>query len=237
VICFGMGTTFRSFLTWEIRTTAIELVPSVPKLIGFFHPGSENLEQSPLARVIVDDGRRFLERSADTFDIIVLDPPPPVTAAASSLLYSREFYAAAKRRLRPNGILQQWLPYGVGRAFGDDTTRSAVAKSLGDSFPYVRVFRGLEGGGWHYLASFTPLPTRTPRELIAQMSGNSIRDLMEWGPEKTPEAQFQSVLANEIRLESFIDKAPDAPALTDDRPVNEYYQLRRLRERSRSNQH
>jgi hypothetical protein len=34
VICFGMGTTFRSLLSWGEPTTAVDLVPSVPKCPG-----------------------------------------------------------------------------------------------------------------------------------------------------------------------------------------------------------
>jgi spermidine synthase len=37
VICFGMGTSFRSMMSWGINVTAVELVPSVPKLFGYFH--------------------------------------------------------------------------------------------------------------------------------------------------------------------------------------------------------
>ena len=110
VICFGMGTSYRSSLSWGIRTTAVELVPSVPALFSYFHDDGSELLKSPLGRIIIDDGRRFLERSPDQFDVITLDPPPPVEAAGSSLLYSREFYAVLKKRLRPGGILQQWLP-------------------------------------------------------------------------------------------------------------------------------
>ncbi len=44
------------------------------------------------------------------YDVITIDPPPPLEAAASSLLYSEEFYRVARRKLRPGGILQQWLP-------------------------------------------------------------------------------------------------------------------------------
>ena len=44
--------------------------------------------------VVVDDGRRFLDRTVEQYDVVVIDPPPPVEAAGSSLLYSREFYAA-----------------------------------------------------------------------------------------------------------------------------------------------
>ena len=52
-------------------------------------------------------------------------------------------------------------------------------------------------------------------------------DLLEWGPETTPEGQFADVLKNEISLDELIAQAPAAPALQDDRPVNEYYVMRR----------
>ncbi len=59
VICFGMGTTFRSSLSWGARTTVVELVPSVPALVGYYHQDGEAALRSPLANVVVDDGRRF----------------------------------------------------------------------------------------------------------------------------------------------------------------------------------
>jgi predicted membrane-bound spermidine synthase len=99
-ICFGMGTTFRSMLSWNIATTAVELVPSVPKLFGYYHADAAHLLQSPLAHVVVDDGRRYLERTTGQYDVIAIDPPPPVQAAGSSLLYSKQFYEALKPRLR-----------------------------------------------------------------------------------------------------------------------------------------
>jgi len=97
-----------SGVSWGIDTTAVELVPSVPALFGHYHPNAAELLTSPLARVVIDDGRRFLEQSTDQYDVITIDPPPPPEAAGSSLLYSKEFYASAKKRLRPDGIVQQW---------------------------------------------------------------------------------------------------------------------------------
>ena len=76
---------------------------------------------------MVDDGRRYLERTGEKFDVIAIDPPPPVNAAASSLLYSEEFYAAAKRHLQPGGILPQWLP---GCDDADRGRRNARAASI-----------------------------------------------------------------------------------------------------------
>src|SRR5208282_3439488 len=123
-ICFGMGTTFRSLMSWKIHATAVELVPSVPRLFRYFHSDGDEILQSPLAQVVIDDGRRYLERTTQQYDLITIDPPPPVEAAGSSLLYSEEFYAAARKRLRPGGILAQWLPDG------DAEDYAAVARAL-----------------------------------------------------------------------------------------------------------
>ena len=220
-ICFGMGTTFRSLLSWKMQVTAVELVPSVPRLFGYFHADGPDLLRSPTAHVVIDDGRRYLERTLQQYDLITIDPPPPVEAAGSSLLYSEEFYAVARRRLRPGGILQQWLPYGDAEDF------SSVARALQDSFPYVRVFRWTEHWGFHFLASDHPLPTnRNARELARRLPPAAIADLVEWGPRHTAEDQLGIILSQEIQLADLIALSPSTPALRDDRPINEYYTLR-----------
>ena len=220
VICFGMGTTHRAMLSWGIHSTAVELVPSVPRVFSFFHDDGDRLLASPLSRVVIDDGRFHLERTSEFYDVIAIDPPPPVEAAASSLLYSREFYAAAKPRLRPGGILAQWLPDA------DSAVQASVAKALKESFPYVRVFQSIEDWGWHFLASDSPLPRRTAADLAARLPARAVADLLEWGPEGSAEAQFKDVLDRELPLEDLIRQDPAVPALQDDRPINEYYLLR-----------
>ena len=224
VVCFGMGTTFRSLLSWGIPVTAVELVPSIPRLFGYYHADGPALLRSPLSHVVIDDGRRFLERTPRQYDVITIDPPPPVEAAGSSLLYSEEFYGTVKQRLRPGGILQQWLPGG------DAVIRASVARALKESFPYVRAFHSIEGYGLHFLASAVPIPSHTAEQLAGRMPGTAITDMMEWGPETGPERQLAKVLNSELSLDQIIAQAPDAPALKDDRPVNEYFLLRFLRQ-------
>jgi spermidine synthase len=221
VICFGMGTTHRSMLSWGIRSTAVELAPSVPRFFSWFHADAKQLEASPRSRIVIDDGRFFLERSREQFDVIVIDPPPPIEAAASSLLYSKEFYAAAKERLKPNGILAQWLPEG------DAEVHAAVARALVESFPQVRVLGSLEEWGYHFLASRLPIPSETAATLAARLPAAAAADLVEWGPGETAEEQFQIVLDQEITAQKLIDGAPRTTAMRDDHPVNEYYLLRR----------
>jgi predicted membrane-bound spermidine synthase len=222
-ICFGMGTTFRSLLSWNIRTTAVELVPSVPRTFGYFHSDGPEILKSPLAHVVIDDGRRYLERTAQQYDLITIDPPPPVEAAGSSLLYSEQFYEVARRRLRPDGILQQWLPNGDAQDF------TAVARALQHSFPYVRVFRWSKEWGYHFLASNQPLPNHTGEELARRLPPSAATDLVEWGPASSPEHQFAMILSREVPIGKLLDLSPSTPTLSDDRPINEYYALRRVR--------
>jgi len=221
VVCFGMGTTYRSLLSWDIQTTAVELVPSVPRLFPYYHSDGAELMRSPLSRVVIDDGRRYLERTSEQYDVITIDPPPPVEAAGTSLLYSKEFYSIIRRRLTRGGILQQWLPYG------DAVVKAAVVGALQESFPYVRLFRALDGKGFHFLASEQPIVPRTPHELADRMPAKAAQDLVEWGPESAPDGQFAIILSQELALDQMTSGARAVPALQDNRPENEYYLLRR----------
>jgi spermidine synthase len=231
VICFGMGTTFRALHTWGIPVTAAELVPSVPRMFDYYHSDGLSVLESPLSHVVIDDGRRFLERATVQFDLITVDPPPPVQAAGSSLLYSEEFYELAKRRLRPGGILQQWLPMvDVDRA-----AVAAVARSVRSSFPYVRVF--WDEFGVHFLCSDHALPLRSADDLLQRLPPAAASDLVEWpdseGDQSTAaRRRFEALLDHELTLDRLIAADPAAPALTDDRPVNEYYILRHWFERN-----
>ena len=228
VICFGMGTTHRSMLSWGISSTAVELVPSVVSVFSYFHADAEQLEQSPRSHIVVNDGRFYLERSPATYDVIVLDPPPPVEAAASSLLYSKEFYAIARQHLRPGGILQQWYPLGFDY---DPAIPASIAKSLKESFPYVRAFRSVESSGFHFLASDSPIPSYSAATLASHLPRAATVDLLERGPATTAEEQFARVLNQEVSMDEIIAWVPNVPALQDDRPINEYFLLRRLEDR------
>ena len=131
VICFGMGTTYRSALSWNVDTTVVELVPSVTKAFGFYHDDTSLVLANPRGHIVIDDGRRYLKRTSAKYDVIIIDPPPPIEAAGSSLLYSEEFYALAKQHLNPDGILQAWCPAAR------KPMQDAVVRSLQNSFPYV----------------------------------------------------------------------------------------------------
>lgn len=223
VICFGMGTTFRSSMSWGgVKTTAVELVGSVRDAFPFYFSDAAEIMKDPRGRVVIDDGRRFLQRSDEQYDVVTIDPPPPVEASGSSLLYSREFYEIVKKRLKKGGILQHWSPSSDGAAV------KAITRALVDAFPHVRAFRSVEGWGIHYVASLEPIDIPSPSKLFARLPETAKRDLGEWlnGDESLAKALFETTLASEVDPKKLMDADANV-TITDDRPFNEYYLLRR----------
>ena len=221
IICFGMGTSYRSALSWDIDTTTVELVPSVTEAFGFYHADATRWANDPKGHIVIDDGRRYLKRTTKKFDVIVVDPPPPVEAAGSSLLYSREFYALARQHLKPGGILQMWYPAG------EVLTGQAVVRSIHESFPYLRCFRSVEGWGIHLLASEEPIETLDAHQLAARMPEGGRTDLLEWTSTRDVSGYIGLVVSHEVSIPQILDPDPTVQ-ITDDHPFNEYFLLRRL---------
>ena len=220
-ICFGAGTAFRSLLSWGIKVTSVELVPSVADAFDFYFDDAKTLLEKPHSHVVIDDGRRFLARSKETYDVIVIDPPSPVEAAGSSLLYTEEFYELIKSRLNEGGVLQQWIPHTEAAMV------AAATRSIERSFPYIKIYRSFNGWGHHYIASERPLVEPDLEEIISKIPEKARHDLMEWTDEKDISDVIAKLLAQEVPIQSLTRGYPEV-TMTDDRPINEYYFLRRV---------
>jgi spermidine synthase len=221
VICLGMGTTFRSLASWDVDTTAVELVPGVRDAFGYYHQDADAVLRKPDARIIVDDGRRFLNRTDRRFDVITIDPPPPIEAAGSSLLYSEEFCSVVKSRLTEGGIFMQWCPGGEMR------TMVAMVRAVCSVFPHVRIFCSIEGWGLHVFASMQPIEMPKIQEFIRRLPQAAAADLVEWAQGQPPARLYVELLRREMDLPNFRAKNPNR-TIRDDSPYNEYFLLRRL---------
>lgn len=91
------------------HVTAVEIDPVVIKL-GDRHP--ERPYADPRVRVVYDDARAFLNRTDETFDLILfatLDAHGLLSSVGNirldSFVYTRESLAAARRRLTADGLL------------------------------------------------------------------------------------------------------------------------------------
>jgi spermidine synthase len=109
VIGFGTGQTANAVRQEgpEVLDVA-ELSAAVLEMTDLF-PSNAGVLWDRRVRTILVDGRAWLRRTSDGYDVVTLEPMAPHFAGTNSL-YSREFYEITARRLRPGGIVAQWLP-------------------------------------------------------------------------------------------------------------------------------
>jgi hypothetical protein len=110
VICFGTGQTANAVR--KESPESLDIVDVNPRIFKLAHNFSSNEDVllDPKVTAIVMDGRAYLRRATNIYDVITLEPMPPTDAGVNAL-YSREFYELARNRLGPKGVIAQWLPF------------------------------------------------------------------------------------------------------------------------------
>ncbi len=226
VIAFGMGSSYRSGLIAGLNVDGIELVPSVPHMFGYFYPDAAQVLADPKGQLIITDGRNFVELSDRTYDLVVVDPPPPIESSGTSVLYSREFYEASKGRLVPGGVMMEWMPYGQSV----DEFRSHV-QTFHDVFPNVLIAFGPTGKGVYMLGSDQAIEIDPAAVRSVVERGAVLQDLVDTGDAPATTADAWTELISKlgwIEGDQVAAFARDSPVILDDRPVTEYFLLRRL---------
>jgi predicted membrane-bound spermidine synthase len=230
VIAFGMGTAFRTSLLAGVRTDAVELVPSVPQMFRWFYPDAAAVAANPLGSIIIADGRNHVELSASTYDFIVVDPPPPLESSGVSVISSLEFYRASKSRLAPGGVMVQWVPFGQTQS-----EFLAHVRTFLRVFPNVGVVAGAGGNGFYMLGSDSTVELTAPA-IEAVLARPGLLDEVN----AAPDSGDRTAQAWGARLagltwaagEQLRAAVGDGPLVTDDRPLPEYYILRRITEQA-----
>jgi len=147
-----------------MRIDAIEIDPEVVSIARRYFA----LPDDDRIRIVVDDGRRFLETSGDAYDIIIVDAfddgfvPLPLT--------TEEFHRVVRDHLSEGGV----LVYNVIGSLAGTHSRPfrSLFKTLRNTWRSVRVFRvdegvDAEGGNLIVLASDARL---TDEDLLARIA-------------------------------------------------------------------
>ncbi len=209
-----------------MKTDAVELVPSVPDMFHWFYSDADQVLANPEGKVIVADGRNHVELTDETYDFVVVDPPPPIESAGVSVISSLEFYQAAKSRLNPDGVMVQWVPYGQTM---DEFL--AHVRTFEQVFPNVRVIAGAGGYGFYMIGSDGSVDF-DPANMAAALERPGVLDDVNSAPDS-----HQRTVADWVATLQGLNWASgdqlraavgDGPLVTDDRPLPEYFLLRRL---------
>jgi spermidine synthase len=138
VLALGTGTTLGAVsLHEEVRAIdVLEISSAVVAAAPLFDDLQRGaLRQSARVRVIVEDGRRTLDRSVGRYDVVTMEPLLP-DSPFGVYLYTPEFYDVARRALRPGGVFCQWIPpHAV-----PPETLDALLAAFGCAFPEGRVW-------------------------------------------------------------------------------------------------
>jgi spermidine synthase len=104
IIGGGDGGALREVLRHRVRTaTLVEIDARVIEVCRKYFPGLSSSFEDKRAKVVVEDGNRFIRQTDRRFDVVLVDSSDPV--GPSVVLHQRRFYEALKRCLRPGGII------------------------------------------------------------------------------------------------------------------------------------
>ena len=105
IVGAGDGGILREVLKHPIESaTLVEIDGAVIRLSKkYLRKICADAFEDPRARVLVDDGAKFLKTTNETFDVILVDSPDPI--GPGTVLFGRAFYEDAAARLTPQGVL------------------------------------------------------------------------------------------------------------------------------------
>jgi len=124
----------------------------------------------PGLRITIEDGRNYLLRSSERFDIITADATHPINSC-SWALFTQEFYRLVRRRLAPGGVFMQWLPFHTLAA----ADYRDIIKTFSSVFPNTSLWYT---SGTHTFLVATPRPL-TRAEVAAldpRAAGRGVED-------------------------------------------------------------
>jgi spermidine synthase len=218
VVGVGSGQTASRFLMDGIeRLDCVDIEPVVFDLVrSHFDAG---WLRDPRVRLLREDGRNLIARTPDRYDIIALEVGQVFRPGVASF-YTADFYQRARQRLRPGGLVCQFVPLHF---LDVPLLRSVVATFL-DAFPNSVL--------WYNTAELLligspdrPATIRDAR-LRALLSDPRIRaDLAysQWGGRPHWLNQRHAFLAGMLcGSRGLAALSAGAPRLRDDRPVLEY---------------
>lgn len=140
VIGGGEGGTLREILRYgsvkEVVMVDIdgEVVEACKRYLPEVHRGSFD---DPRARMVIADGRKFVEETGKKFDAIVVDVTDPTEDGPSRFLYTIEFYRAAASKLTEGGVL---VTQATSTFYNLDAF-SLIVNTMDKVFPHVRGYQ------------------------------------------------------------------------------------------------
>ena len=211
VIGLGSGVTAGALWTHHPnRIDCVEIEKKVAEAAQYYETENLGILQRPNFRLILDDGRNVVQHSPRTYDVITSEPSNLWMSGVANL-FTREFFLAARKRLKPDGVMCQWIH--LYQISWQDVT--IFLKTYQSVFPHLSIW--VDGSDMLVIGSAQKIPV-IPSRIEAGLN--------------VPEVQ-QSVIRSGITTANLLKKylsderivkilRVDLPINTDDHPILEF---------------
>jgi len=140
----GSGSDTATALAYGVKSiTAVEIDPTIEQLGARFNP--DHPYSDPRVKVVINDGRSFLQNDTGKYDLIIFALPDSLTLTSSntslrleSFLLTEESIQAARARLSDNGIIvfynyyrQDWLVQKLANMAGHAFNQEPLVTTYG----------------------------------------------------------------------------------------------------------
>jgi spermidine synthase len=151
-VCFGSGNSLMALTRHEPeRIDMAELSPHVRETAKYFWT-NEDVVNHPSVNLVIEDGRNFVLGTEQSYDVVSLEPPNIFSAGVVNL-YTQEFYELVLSRMKPGGIMLQWLPTDQLT----ESDRGHLIRAFTEAFPAVTIWQQLESPVLLLLGTREPL--------------------------------------------------------------------------------
>ncbi len=144
-IGLGCGITSK-WISEKVNTTTIEIDPVITEVTEYF---VDTLDHT----LVIDDGRNWLFRNNEKFDLIITEPFDPFVN--NGAMYTLEYFLLLNEDLTENGIVSQWVP---NFEFTEEDF-FILFNTFHEVFPYIYIFQmePNDDSQWVFVGSQKPL--------------------------------------------------------------------------------
>ncbi len=140
----GTGSDTATALAYGVQSiTAVEIDPMIQKLGARYNP--DHPYSNPRVKVIINDGRAYLQNTSERYDLIIFALPDSLTLTSSntslrleSFLLTQDAIQKARTRLTNNGVLvlynyyrEDWLVQKLANMAGHAFNQEALVSTYG----------------------------------------------------------------------------------------------------------
>jgi len=195
------------------RLDTVEISPEVASAARLFSSWNGGVLDDPRMHLTIDDGCSFLKRAQPGYDVIVSEPSNPWINGVAGL-FTQEFYQSCRARMRPDGLLVQW----VHLYDNSQEALNLVLRTIASVFPSVSIWRSQD---LDLILVASPQPRKPNlQSLLPELNQPAVRKELESVLLSRPAAFLAREIVPETAGRFMVER--DGLLQTDSHPALEY---------------